>query len=620
MTSTVPTNAPDRREFLAYFSSIGLGSTLLPGVLWGKVAAGAEITKETIASAEEIAGMTFTDEERTMMVRNLTQTRQAIDALHKLTLDNTVSPAIVFDPMPPGMTLPKKTKQPLVREKLAVMTRPGSLEELAFEPVSRLSELVRTRRVKPSELTEMYLDRLKRYDAQLRCVISLTEDRARAQAKAADAEIASGKYRGPLHGIPWGAKDLLATRGYKTTWGAGPYKDQTIDADATVVRRLDDAGAILVAKLTLGELAQGDNWFGGITRNPWWTEQGSSGSSAGPASATAAGVVAFSIGTETLGSISSPSTRCGVTGLRPSFGRVPRTGAMALAWSMDKIGPICRSVEDCALVLDAIHGPDGSDLAVKAYPFNWNASIKPSQLRVGYFKSAFDLPERDAANQNRIQHFTKDQDDAALEVLQRIGAKLIPVELPQFPVGTGLILQPEAGAAFETLLLSGKIKEMVQQSAFSWPNTFRAAQFVPAVAYINANRARTQLMQQWWDLFRNFDVIVTPTGGAGQLQQTNLTGNPSVIIPNGFREAPPLGPGTAAVALAATPAPRPDSVRTPADTGRRVQPPTPSPRPQTPVSLTFLGPLYQEEKALALAHAYQRATDFHLKRPPGFGN
>lgn len=609
---------PDRREFLAYFSSLGLGSTLLPGVLWAKVSAGADITKETIASAEEIAGIAFTDEERAMMVRNLTQTRQAIDALHKVTLPNAVSPAIVFDPMPPGVTLPKKAKQPMVRSRVAIMARPGSLEELAFEPVSRLSQLVRSRKVKPSELTEMYLDRLKRFDPQLKCVISLTEERARAQAKAADAEIARGNYRGPLHGIPWGAKDLLATKGYKTTWGAGPYREQTIDEDATVVQRLDAAGAILVAKLTLGELAQGDNWFGGITRNPWWSEQGSSGSSAGPASATAAGLVGFSIGTETLGSISSPSTRCGVTGLRPSFGRVPRTGAMALAWSMDKIGPICRSAEDCALVLDAIHGPDGADLAVRQYPFNWNATVRPSALRIGYFKSAFDLPERDAANQNSIRHFTKDQDDAALEVLKRIGAKLIPVELPQFPVGTGLILQPEAGAAFETLLLSGKIKEMVQQTAFAWPNTFRAAQFVPAVDYINANRARAQLIKQWWDLFRDFDVIVTPTGGAGQLQQTNLTGNPSVIIPNGFREAPPLGPGTAAVAAAA-PAPRPDSARTTADTGQRVQPAVPSPRPQTPVSLTFLGPLYQEEKPLALAHAYQQATDFHRKTPPGFG-
>src|SRR5688500_10411332 len=398
MTNAVRT-CPDRRDFLAYFSSIGLGASLLPGVLWAKVAAGAEITKETIAAAEEIAGVSYTDEERAMMVRNLTNQKQSIDALHKTTLANDVAPALVFDPVPPGVTLPAKRKLPMVRERVAVMARPGSLEELAFLPVSTLSELVRTRRVKPSELTEMYLDRLKRYDPQLKCVISLTEDRARAQAKAADDEISRGKYRGPLHGIPWGAKDLLAAKGYKTTWGAGPYKEQTIDADATVVQRLDNAGAILIAKLTLGELAQGDNWFGGITKNPWWTEQGSSGSSAGPGSATAAGLVGFSIGTETLGSISSPSTRNGVTGLRPSFGRVPRTGAMALSWSMDKIGPMCRSAEDCALVFDAIHGPDGQDLTIKEYPFNWNAALKPANLRIGYVKATFDLPERSATNQ-----------------------------------------------------------------------------------------------------------------------------------------------------------------------------------------------------------------------------
>lgn len=598
---------PDRREFLNYFSSIGLGSTLLPGVLWTKVAAGAEITKETIAAAEEIAGLAFTDDERAMMVRNLNNTKQAIDALHKIKLDNSIAPVLVFDPVPPGVTLPAKPKAAAVREKIPVIARPGSLEELAFLSVAQLSELVRTRKVKPSELTSMYLDRMKRYDPQLHCVISLTEERAREQARVADEEISRGKYRGPLHGIPWGAKDLLAARGYKTTWGAGPYKDQTIDADATVVKRLDDAGAILIAKLTMGELAQGDVWFNGVTRNPWWPEQGSSGSSAGPGSATAAGLVGFAIGTETLGSISSPSTRNGVTGLRPTFGRVPRTGAMALSWSMDKIGPMCRGAEDCALVLGAIHGPDGLDLAVRERAFNWNAQVRPAALRIGYVKSAFDQPERDAENPQRVLHPTKAQDDAALEVLRRLGATLVPVELPQSQPATSLILQPEAGAAFEELVLSGRVKEMVQQNAGAWPNTFRAAQFVPAVDYINANRARLLLMQQWWELFRNLDVIVTPTGAAGQLQMTNLTGNPAVIIPNGFREAPPLGQGTGAAPSA------------PSDTGRRVQPEAPAPRPQTPVSLTFLGPLYEEEKPLALAHLYQKATDFHLKRPPGFG-
>ena len=602
--SLTPT-PPDRRQFLGYFSSIGLGASLLPGVLWAKVAAGAEITKETIAAAEEIAGVSFTDEERAMMVRNLTSQKSAIDALHGIALDNSIAPVLVFDPLPPGVALPAAQKQAMVRERVAVMARPGSLDELAFHTVSQLSQLVVSRRIKPSELTEMYLDRLKRFDPQLHCVISLTEERARAQARAADNDIANGRYRGPLHGIPWGAKDLLAVKGYRTTWGAGPYKDQTIDADAEVVRRLDNAGAILIAKLTLGELAQGDNWFGGITRNPWWPAQGSSGSSAGPGSATAAGLVGFSIGTETLGSISSPSTRNGVSGLRPTYGRVPRTGAMALSWSMDKIGPMCRGVEDCALVFDAIQGPDGHDLAVREYPFNWNAAVTPSALRVGYVKAAFDQPEREATNPQRVLHPTKVQDDAALEVLRRIGANLVPVELPRFAGINSLILQPEAGAAFEELVRSGRVKEMVQQGPNAWPNTFRSAQFIPAVDYINANRARSLVMRQWWELFKSFDVVVTPTNAGGQLVQTNLTGNPAVIIPHGFREAPPL------------PQPRPDTTRAATDTGRTTQPPTAS-RPQTPVSLTFLGPLFRDEKALALAHAFQKATDFHLKRPPGF--
>ncbi|MEX2180292.1 MAG: amidase [Gemmatimonadaceae bacterium] len=592
------TPPPDRREFLTYFSAIGLGSSLLPGVLWGKVAEGAEITTATIAAAEEIAGVSFTEDERAMMVRSLNNTKAAIDALHKIPLDNGIAPVLTFDPVPPGVTLPAKRQEQPVRERVAAMARPGSLEELAFLPVAVLSEMVRARRVKPSELTEMYLDRLKRFDSRLHCVITLTESRAREQARARDAEIARGNWRGPLHGIPWGAKDLLATKGYKTTWGAGPYKEQTIDADAAVVQRLDAAGAILVAKLTLGELAQGDVWYGGVTRNPWWPEQGSSGSSAGPASATAAGLVAFAIGTETLGSISSPATRCGVSGLRPTYGRVPRTGAMALSWSMDKIGPMCRAVEDCALVLDAIRGPDGHDLSVKERAFNWNARVAPASLRIGYVKSAFDRPERDPENPERVLHATKTQDDAALDVLRRLGANLIPVDLPPSVLqGSGLILGPEAGAAFEELVLTGRSKEMVQQHAGAWPNTFRSAHFVPAVDYINANRARLLLMRHWWELFSNLDVIVVPTGGTNQLLATNLTGNPAVIIPHGFREAPPL--------------PRPAGAA--ADSAQ-----TPAPRPQTPVSLTFLGPLFEEERPLELAHAFQRATDFHLRRPPGF--
>jgi Asp-tRNA(Asn)/Glu-tRNA(Gln) amidotransferase A subunit family amidase len=606
----------DRRAFMAYCSSIGLGTTLLPGVLWARLAAGAEITKETVACAEEIAGMKFSDEQRAMLVENLKRQQRAIEALHKVLPGNDVAPALHFDPVPSGVTIEVPPQRPIVRSRVPVVAVPGDLEELAFQPVTVLSELVRTRKITSQQLTRMYIGRLKQHDPRLFAVISLTEERALRHARAADEEIARGRYRGPLHGIPWGAKDLLATKGYKTTWGAGPFREQVIDADATVVRRLDEAGAVLVAKLTMGELAQGDRWFGERTRNPWWTDQGSSGSSAGPGSAVAAGLVGFAIGTETQGSISSPSTRNGVTGLRPTFGRVPRTGAMALAWSMDKIGPMCRSVEDCALVFAAIHGPDGHDPTVRDLPFSWNARADVRALRVGYFQKAFETPEKDPNDPTRTLHATKAHDDAALEVLRRLGVRLIPVEVPDVPTqAMSVILTAEAGAAFEDLVLSGRTAELVQQEATAWPNTFRAAQFIPAVDYINANRVRSLACRRYWDLFRMVDVVVTPTNvqGVNQLPATNLTGNPAVIVPNGFIEAPPLQSAP--------------TTTTPADTARRAQPPaSPSPtaspalaRPQVPVSLTFLGGLFREDSALAVAHAYQSATSWHVRRPPTFG-
>jgi Asp-tRNA(Asn)/Glu-tRNA(Gln) amidotransferase A subunit family amidase len=566
----------DRRSFMGYFAGAGLTSTLFPGVLWAKIAAGADITVETIASAEDVAGVHFDSAERELMLDGLKQQEQRIEALHKVELSNSVIPAIVFDPVPPGKKIAPEQRRHAVRSKTKLVPPGPEPEDLAFRPVTELSELVRRRRVTSVELTQMYLARLKRYDPILHCVISLTEDRALQQAHAADAEIRRGKYRGPLHGIPWGAKDLLAVRGYKTTWGAGPYKDQTIDTDATVVQRLDAAGAVLIAKLTLGELAQGDIWFGETTRNPWKVTQGSSGSSAGPASATAAGLVGFAIGSETLGSISSPSTRCGTTGLRPTFGRVPRTGAMALSWTMDKLGPICRSVEDCALVLDAIYGPDGKDNSVISADYHWNANLSPKRLRVGYVKSAFDLPVTDPTDPKRTLHPTKPFDDAALDVFRKLGINLIPVDLPDVPYDAmRIILTAEAAAAFDDLTRSDRDKLLVQQGKFDWPNTFRTSRFIPAVDYVNANRLRSVAIQKWDELMNTVDVIVTPTGAANlsQLVATNLTGHPAVILPNGFR-----------------------------DDG-------------TPVSLTFLGGLFQEGQLLAVARAYQNATDFHLKQP-----
>ena len=572
----------DRRNFISYFSSIGLGTTLLPGVLWAHMSRGAEITVATVACAEEIAGLKFDDEQRKQMVDNLKNLGRSITALHNVPLANSVPPSITFNPLLPGMAL-DRVRKPMVRSKVVPRAVPKNLDELAFLPVTELSELVRTRKVSSTALTRMYIDRIKRYDPVLLSVVTLTEERAMKQAAAADAEIARGKYRGPLHGMPWGAKDLLAVKGYPTTWGTPPYKNQMLEEDATVVQRLDEAGAVLIAKLTLGELAQGDIWFGGTTKNPWKKDWGSSGSSAGPAAAAAAGLAAFTIGSETLGSISSPATRNGVTGLRPTFGRVPRTGAMALSWSMDKLGPICRSVEDCALVLNAIYGPDGRDLSVHDAAFNWNAGLKLSSLRIGYTKKYFDLPEKDTVN-GRLEtvHGTKAFDDAALDVLRKLGANLIPVEIPDFPYNAmRMMLTVEAAAAFDELTRSGRDKELVQQGPFAWPNSFRSARFTPAVEYVNASRVRTLAMEAWAKLFQTVDVIVTPTGAAGnaQLTATNLTGHPAVILPNGFRNYD-------------------DKDTT-----------------QVPVSLTFLGDLFQEAKLLAVASAYQRATPFHLRYP-----
>lgn len=555
-----------RRTFLATCTTLGVSSTLFPGVLWAKVASGEEITDASIVAAAEIAGVSFTDEERALMLDGLKSQTRNLLALHRIPLENAVAPAVIFTPLPHADAVPKGPQRPIVPSQFPPRARPADLESLAYASLTELADFVRRKQVTSVQLTTMYLDRLERLDPKLLCVTSLTRERALTQARAADAEIAAGKYRGPLHGIPWGAKDLLAVKGYPTTWGTAPYREQRFDTDATVVQRLDAAGAVLIAKLTLGELAQGDRWYGGMTRNPWKLDQGSSGSSAGPASATAAGCVGFAIGSETLGSISSPSTRCGVTGLRPTFGRVPRTGAMALSWTMDKLGPMARSVEDCALIFAAMHGPDGADQTVHAAPFNWDGDAPLRGLRIGYVKSAFDAPLE--------RHATKPFDDAALAVFRGLGIELIPVEIPEFDYNAmRIILTAEAGAAFDELTRSGRVRELAQQNAGAWPNSFRTARLIPAVDYVNANRARTLAIRAWDALMQTVDVIVAPTNGA-QLTATNLTGHPAVILPNGFRETD-----------------------------------------GTPVSLTFLGRLFGEESLLRVANVYQRATPHHLTHP-----
>ncbi|HEX6791943.1 MAG TPA: amidase [Candidatus Krumholzibacteria bacterium] len=547
---------------VALLVTVALAAGFVLGIAEGEI----PFTKDDIAGAEKLIALEFTDAERDSMQGDLADYRKGYEDLRAVPIPNDIPPALVFNPIPgrPVVAGSAAGRSRVELGKAPKVKRPANLEDVAFWPVRDLGELLRTKQVTSTELTQMYIARLKRYDPKLLCVVTLLEEQALAAAKQADEEIAKGKYRGPLHGIPYGAKDLLAVKGAKTTWGSMPYKEQTIEQTATVVQRLDDAGAVLIAKLTLGELAWGDVWFGGMTRNPWNLEQGSSGSSAGSASATSAGCVAFAIGTETWGSIVSPSTRCGVTGLRPTFGRVSRAGAMALSWSMDKIGPICRTVEDCAIVLDVIKGPDGVDPAVVDAPFTYSAKTKLSDLKIGYVKSLFDEDYPNKAN-----------DAAALEKLRSLGATLVPVELPKIPSSSlTCILTAEAAAAFDDLTRSNRDDEMVRQIRNAWPNTFRAARFIPAVEYIQANRARTLLMREMEKL--PVDVYITPAFGGDNLLYTNLTGHPCVVLPDGFD-----------------------------DKG-------------APTSITFMGRLFEEGKVLAVAKAYQDATDFHKKHPPMF--
>jgi len=523
----------------------------------------AKVTKEVVAASEKIIGIKFTEAERDSMLDDLNDNLERHVAVRSVSIENSVPPALLFNPIPPGFAFDRR-QNPLEMSPVRGLVVPDDLEELAFYSVRDLAELVRTRRVTSTELTKLALRRLQKFDSQLHCVITLTEELALKQAAGADEEIASGKYRGPLHGIPYGAKDLLAVRGYKTTWGAMPYKDQVIDSDATVIKKLEEAGAVLVAKLSLGALAWGDVWYADTTRNPWNLEQGSSGSSAGSAAAVSAGLVPFAIGSETWGSIVSPSTRCGVTGLRPTFGRVSRAGAMALSWSMDKIGPICRTVEDCALVLEAIRGTDGVDQTVIDAAFNYTPRIDLKKLRIGYLKEDF---EKDTTYQ--------EQNAATLQTLRELGANLIEIKLPNLPVDAmQIILNAEAAAAFDELTRSDRDDLLVRQIKNAWPNVFRSSRLIPAVEYIQANRLRTVLIKRMAELMADIDLYLSPTFEGDNLLLTNLTGHPCVVVPNGFNEE------------------------------------------GEPTSITFIGRLYDEATLLAVAKTYQDATDFHTKHPP----
>ncbi len=532
-----------------------------------KMAQDSKIERTHVQMAQQLMDLDFTEQEIDMMLPGLNRGLNGIKQLHQFEMGNEIPPALWFDPVVEGLKIEDNQKE--IKWGLPDRVElPANREELAFYTVAQLSVLIREKKISSVELTQFFIDRLKKYGDELQSVITITEDRALASARKADDLLARGTYLGPLHGIPYGAKDLLSVPDYKTTWGAGPYKDQNRgDELATVIKKLDDSGAILVAKLTLGALAMGDVWYGGKTKNPWNLEQGSSGSSAGSGASTAAGLVPFALGTETLGSIVSPSTRNGVTGLRPTFGRVSKAGAMALSWSMDKIGPMARTAFDCALVFDVIRGEDGKDLSVRDAPFNYQGKADLSKLRMGYVKSLFDR-ERDQ----------KISDDAVLDVLKELGADLIPVELPGEMPFTGMraILTAEASAAFDALTRSDRDTLLVRQSAGAWPNTFRQARFVSAVDYINANRARYVLMQKINELFKDFDVIVTPSFGGPQLLTTNLTGHPCVVLKNGYNEN------------------------------------------GSPTSISFLGNLYDESTILSVARAYQEATEFDEQHPPKF--
>jgi Asp-tRNA(Asn)/Glu-tRNA(Gln) amidotransferase A subunit family amidase len=520
-----------------------------------------KISKEKLQQALELIGLQFTDAQIDVMLPGVNRNLASYENLRKIDVPLDTEPAFHFVPLPPGKPLPEGPAKFFLSRPPAVR-RWKEPDDLAFLPVTQLSHLIRTRQITPNELTKMYLQRLKTFAPKLNCVITLTEDLALEQAARATSEIKAGKYRGSLHGIPYGAKDLFATKGIPTTWGAEPYQNQVPDYDATVIQRLGKAGAILLAKLSMGALAQGGLWFGGMTKTPWDYEQTSSGSSAGSASATSAGLVGFSIGTETLGSIVSPSTRCGVAGVRPTYGRVSRYGAMGLSWTMDKIGPICRSVEDCALVLRAIAGSDNRDITVRDAPVNWNARLPISTLKVGYLKDEFDKMDKDLqAIYNPV-----------LDKLREAGADLKPMQLPEFPLGAlRTILVAEAAAAFDDLTRSGGVDQLKGQAPNDWPNTFRTARTQSAVEYIRAQRIRTLLIQSMDKLMSEWDVFVSPPFSAS-LTATNLTGHPQVVVPCGFNKG-------------------------------------------LPQSILFTGRLYEEGTAMRLAHAFEQSTEWHTMHP-----
>jgi Asp-tRNA(Asn)/Glu-tRNA(Gln) amidotransferase A subunit family amidase len=594
LTAT-PDLASTRRRFMAHFASIGLGTTLAPGILWARMQDAGEkkITLAMIADAMTLSGLEFTEAELKSMVDAANQNLTRYEELRAVHVPNDVSPPFHFSAIVPGIDV-NKTRLPFRLSAAPSVKRPARLEDVAFWPVRHLAELLRTKQVTSLELTQMYLARLHKYNAKLNNVVTFLDDLAVVEAQRADAEIAAGRYKGPLHGIPWGAKDIISVKGYKTTWGSPAFKEQSFDYDASIVEMLREAGAVLIAKLTTGELASGDQWFGGQTKNPWNLSQGSSGSSAGPSSATAAGCVAFGVGTETSGSILSPSARCGLAGLRPTFGRISRYGVMALSWTQDRLGPICRYAEDCAIVMQAIARPDGRDMSVSDIPFNWDAHYDVKKLRVGYIKESFDELTNPTVKENAEQ---------ALATLRSIGVtNFVPVTVPEAVANVSAI-NVESTVFFDEYARSGQMKTA---RGGGRPN----GRLIPAVEYLRSQRIRMMMMMKLAEATAHVDVYVVASNNAGG---------------GGGRG----GPGTEPATTTGTS----ETTTTPSEPPR---PQTPTQRHSnmanlacypainipngfadngSPTNVTFFARPFGEMELLALAKAYQDAARFHLKHP-----
>ena len=572
-----------RRRFITHFASIGLGTTLAPGILWARMQDAGEkkITLAMVTDAMKLSGIEFTEAELKAMVDSANQNLTRYDEMRAIHIPNDVSPPFHFSALVPGIEV-NRTRLPFRLSAAPAVKRPANLEDAAFWPVRHLAELVRTRQVTSVELTGMYLGRLHRYNAKLNNVVTFLDEVGMAEARRADAEIAAGRYKGPLHGIPWGAKDIIAVKGYKTTWGSPAFKEQSFDYDASVVELLRDAGAVLIAKLATGELASGDNWFGGQTKSPWNLSQGSSGSSAGPSSATAAGSVGFAIGTETSGSILSPAARCGLAGLRPTFGRISRYGVMALSWTQDRLGPICRYAEDCAIVMQAIAKPDGRDMSVSDIPFNWNAQLDVKKLRVGWIKESFDELTTATVKENAAR---------VLETLRSIGiSPLVPITVPEFTTNVSAI-NVESVVFFDEHARAGRMKEARNGGRPS-------GRLIPAVDYLRSQRVRTMMMEKLAEATANVDVYV-------------VAANPSV------------GGGPPATTTASEP-PRPTTRQSPAQRHfamanlacyPAINVPNGFIETGSPTNVTFYARPFGEMELIALAKAYQDAAGFHLKRP-----